>query len=189
MEKLLNIKITHFSESFKSTKREPYYLVVQYRKEYFYFSNKKESERWLSKFKKEATALYKELGIYLSKVYSYQIQLVTITDFANYQKAINDLSFYNVRYSKLLKTDLCGTINVGREVDLLYQTCLHYLLEMKILAKVNSRFQGVTADIVFNIRNLKRLRKDFDALFMHKNGIKHITSTDEVLYHRILKIA
>ena len=189
MEKLLNIKITHFSESFRTTKRDPYYLVVQYRKDYFYFSNKKESERWLSKFKKEATSLYKELGIYLAKVYTYQIQLVTITDFAKYQKAINDLSFYNIRYSKLLKTDLCGTINVGREVDLMYQTILHYLLEQKALVKKSTRFQGVGSDIVFNIRNLKRLRKDFDSLFLHKNGIKHITSDDEILYHRILKIA
>ena len=189
MEKLLNIKITHFSESFNSTKREPYYLVVQYRKDYFYFTSKKDSNRWLAKFKKEATSLYKELGVYLSKVYSYQIQLVTITDFANYQKTINDLSFYNIRFSKLLKTDLCGTINIGREVDLLYETCLHYLLELQQLSKKNTRFQGVQSDIIFNIRNLKRLRKDFDTLFVHKNGIKHITSTDEILYHRILKIA
>ena len=189
MEKLLNIKITHFSESFNSTKDLPYYLVVQYRKDYFYFSNKKDSERWLAKFKKESTSLYKELGFYLSKVYAYQIQLVAITEFSEYQKTINDLTFYNTRYAKLLRTDLCGKINVGREVDLLYETVLHYLLEMKKVAKINARFQGVSSDIVFNIKNLKRLRKDFDDLFMHKNGIKHITSSDEILHHRVLKIA
>lgn len=189
MEKLLNIKATHFSESFGSTKKKPYYLVVEYRKDYFYFSNKKESVRWMAKFKKESTSLYKELGFYLSKVYSYHIQLVTIIDFPTYQKGVNDLSFYNIRYSKLLKTDLLGQINVGSEVDKLYETVLHYLLDYKNLTNKNTRFQGVNADLLFNIKNLKRLRKEFDKLFKSKNGIKKITSGNAELYHRILKIA
>jgi hypothetical protein len=125
----------------------------------------------------------------LSKVYSYHIQLVTIIDFPTYQKGVNDLSFYNIRYSKLLKTDLVGRINVGSEVDKLYEAVLFYLLDYKNISNKNTRFQGVNADITFNIKNLKRLRKEFDNLFKSKNGIKQITSADAELYHRVLKIA
>ena len=189
MEKLLNIKINHFSDSFDSTQKDPYYMVVEYRKEYFYFKNKKESQRWLAKFKKESTALYKELGIYLAKVYAYHIQLVTIIDHSEYQKGILDLSFYNIRYSKLLKTDLAGTINLGSEVEKLYQTIVFYLTEYKDVTKKSTRFQGVNADIIFNIKNIKRLRKDFDVLFESKTGIQKVTTSTPELYHRVLKIA
>jgi hypothetical protein len=189
LEKLLNIKVTHFSESFDETQKKPYYMIVEYRKDYFYFQNKRESERWLAKFKKESTALYKELGIYLSKVYSYHIQLVTILDFAEYQKGVHDLTFYNIRYAKLLKTDLLGTINLGSEVDKLYQTVLFYFIMYHRETKKNTRFQGVNSDILFNLKNLKRLRKEFDVLFESKSGIKKVTTATPELYHRVLKIA
>lgn len=189
MEKLLNIKITHFSEHFEFTQKKPYYMIVEYRKDYFYFQNKRESQRWLSKFKKESTALYKELGIYLVKVYSYHIQLVSIIDFNKYEKGIHDLAYYNIRYSKLLKTDLLGKINVGSEVDKLYDTIFFYFQEYKDITQKNARFQGVHSDINFNIKNIKRLRKDLDILFESKSGIKKVTTATPELYHRVLKIA
>ena len=77
MEKRIKLKINDYRDNFKEPyKKKPYYLFIEYGSESFYFSNKEKAKRFLSRFKKESTLLFKELGIYINNTSSINVNLV-----------------------------------------------------------------------------------------------------------------
>ncbi|WGH76130.1 hypothetical protein P8625_02890 [Tenacibaculum tangerinum] len=173
-------------------KKKPYFLTVNSNGERFYFSNKKKAERWLSKFSKESTELYKELGSYLSSLYELNISCVDIISFVNFQKKRNDIDYYCERYWRVLRGYTSGiAVEIGTELYKLFNFIQSQQEFYRKLLRSHNRYNLKYHSIRVQIKQLKRLKTDFDLLLTDVDGMKKVTKTDVDIIHSelILDIA
>ena len=188
--KTINLTLQDYRDSFNEPlKKSPYYLVLEYGEKTFYFSNKKKANRWLVQFKNESTALYSEMGLHLTQVQTYNVQLLDIIGYGSFNTMKNDLDYYLTRYAKVKTNTLITEIAIGRELNNLYQTILSHYIFYKEQLYLHNRSKFLLEEIKFRIKTIKRLQKDFEALLSDKDGIMETTKLTTKNIHRILKIA
>ena len=121
MKKNINLEIKDYRESFNEPHRKnPYFLYIEYGVKSFTFSNKEKAKRFLSKFKKESSLLYKELGSFIANCYSLNIRLVQIIPRSNYLSISHRLNSISERYSYILNTKFKQEVQIGREINNIY---------------------------------------------------------------------
>lgn len=192
MKKNINIVLKDYRDSFHEPhKKKPYYLFIQNGEKCFYFSNKVKANRFLSSFKKQSTLLYKELNNHLKNSYAYLLDLCQILDFAKYQSICNELNFLSLRYAKTLKIKNADSICIGREIDIIYYQLDDFYIYFKKVLQKNNRSNVCLENVNFSIKNIRRLRLDFNALLQDADGINNIINVDSksVKYEHFLKIA
>lgn len=193
MKQKINLNIKDYrSHCNEPNKKKPYYLTVNSGGERFYFSNKKKAERWLSKFTTEATELYKELGSYLSKLYDLNISCVEIISFVNFQKKREYINFHVERYWRVLRNYTGGiSVEIGKELNTLFNLIQQQLEFYRKLLRSHNRYNLTYERVRFDIKQLTRLKRDFNLLLSDVDGMNKITKVDEsiVLSELVLKIA
>jgi hypothetical protein len=189
MKKKINLLIKDYRDSFNEPhKKKPYFLFIEYGSQSFTFSNKDKAKRFLVQFQNESTALYKELGNFLSDCYKTNISLVHLLPRADYLSILKRLNTLTSRYSFILNTKT--EIAIGREIDLIYYELKSiYTIYLAFLSSNNRSFY-LLKELKFNVKSLKRLRKDLDFLLSDSDGIEKLTSSkiDTVLFYRKLSI-
>lgn len=192
MEKQINLKIKDYRDSFHEPhKKKPYYLFIEYGSQNFVFSNKEKAKRFLAKFKKESTLLYKELGYHLSSLHMININLAHVQHYSEYLKISNRLHHFGNRYSKVLNSSKGIDIQIGREINnAYYELDSIYLYFRDFLARHN-RLNGILQDVRFKMKAIRRLRRDFDLLLLNAEGVNEITNLEikSIKYNQILRIA
>ena len=193
MKQKIDLNIQDYRTSCGNTSiKKPYYLTVNTGGERFYFSNKKKAERWLSKFTLEATELYKELGGYLSKLYELNISCVEIISFVNFQKKREYIDFHVERYWRVLRNYTGGlSVEIGKELNGLFKFIQQQQEFYRKLLRSHNRYNLKYEEIRFSIKQLTRLKRDFDLLLSDVDGMNKVTKVEEsaVLSELVLKIA
>jgi hypothetical protein len=190
MKKGINLKIKDYRDSFNEPhKKKPYYLFIEYGSQTFVFSNKKLAERWLVKFKKESTELYKELGTYILKLYELNIKLVSQLNFVSFKKNIAILDYCLERYSKVLNGNSVYEIQIGREINSTYYQIENQIFLLKKNLQKNNRNNSLLIETNVQIKLLKRLRFQFDLLLSDTSGIKKIETSEKIEFLHTLRIA
>lgn len=190
MERKISLEIKDYRDSFNEPhKKKPYYLFVEFGEKRFVFSNKKTANRFLSMFKNESTDLYCELGVYLGKLFYYNITLVQKVSFLTYKKNLENLEHYAVRYSYVINSK--NEIIIGREILNLYYFLFEELQIIKTILNVNNRSTVLMREVKREIKSIKRLKKDFDLLLSDVSGVREVTNDKNIAMKpkNILKIA
>lgn len=191
MKKNINLKIKDSRVLFRNVKTsEKYYLYIEYGSKCFYFSNKKKAERFLTKFKKEATELYDELSSYISKLYELSILAIPIADQVKLKKFRKSLDSLLDRYHNVKIGLIMGDINIGREINNLYEAIsIQYEFYRKTL-RTSNRQRFKYEEVRLSIKNIIRLRKELDYLLYDADGIFKTTKTSEnIAFELYLRIA
>jgi len=173
-------------------KKKPYFLTVNSNGERFYFSNKKKAERWLSKFTKESTDLYKELGSYLSTLYELNLSCVDIISFVNFQKQRQDIDWYCERYWRVLRGYTSGiSVEIGTELNRLLNFIQVQQEFYRKLLRSHNRYNLKYQSLRLQMKQLKRLKVDFDLLIFDADGMKKVTKSEVDVIHSelVLNIA
>lgn len=190
MEKKINLKLSDYRDFFNEPhKKKPYYLFIEYGSKQFAFSNKKNADKWLVKFKKESTELYKELGGYLINFHEFQIKLISILEYSKFKNSLSSIQFATDRYFKVLNGVLIEDINIGREINNLYYLLENQFTLIKKVLQKNNRNQTLLFQIKVILKSLVRLRLQFDILLSDVTGVKKVISSDKIQYLNHLKIA
>ncbi|MFT7442641.1 MAG: hypothetical protein ACI9Q3_001015, partial [Maribacter sp.] len=145
-------------------------------------------KRFLVQFQNESTALYRELGRFMSDCYQTNISLVHVIPRADFLSIMNRLNFLSTRFSFILNTET--EIAIGREIDLIYYELKSIYALHLTFSSTNNRNAFLLRELKFNLKGLIRLRKDLDYLLNSSEGIEKITSSniDTVIFERKLKI-
>lgn len=166
----IQLKIKDYRDSFNEPhKKNPYFLYVDHGEYNFSFSNKKKANLFLTKFKKQCTSTYRELGSHLTYVQKYNLDLVHLVGHCSFMKINENLSFTLERYSKVINNVLISSLYIRNEVYNLYQIIYSNYLHFKSIVTSNNRNLILIDKINQDIDNLKRLKTSFDLLFQHKS--------------------
>lgn len=181
MKRKIKLEIKDYRDSFDEPhKKKPYFLYVQSGGHSFYFSNKKKAQRWLSKFTTEATELYREIGSYLIRLYELNILCVDFISLVNFQKKRQEIELYTERYWRVLRGFTMGqSVQIGRELNIMYKVIYEQLNFYRSLLRKNNRCQIKFETIRYELKQLKRLRVDFDLLLSDVDGMKKVTKIEE----------
>lgn len=190
MEKTIKLKIKDYRDSFHEPhKKNPYYLFIEYGEKTFAFSNKEKAKRFLSRFKKESTSYYKELGYYMARCYSLNITMVHIIPYSDYMHISKKLNLISLRFSHILNAPNSTDIAIGREINIIYYE-LHsvYSFLITLLSK-NNRSYILLQSTKRELKSIIRLKKDLELLLTDSEGIEKITKIDaekRLFLHKML---
>lgn len=177
MKKEINLVIKDYRDSFNEPhKKRPYYLHIEYGKKNFGFSNKEKANRFLTLFRNESTFLYKELGNHISSCFSINVSMVKAINHSDYTKISNSLNNLSLKFSNVLVSK--SDVLIGREIGILYYELEKIYNYFKAFLSKNNRCNALLERVKMDIKNLKRLRKDFDLLLTSAQGVHEIIKID-----------
>lgn len=155
--------------------KKPYYFYIDNGETKFCFSNKKKAEKFLVNFRKETTFIYKELGVHLSKISTYNLEIIDLIGHHGFCKTNTNLQFTLERYSKVRNNAFISTIYISSEINNLYQIILSNYLFFKNTIYFNNRNNTLLEKINLDIRNLKRVQLSYTLLLA--NHDRNISTT------------
>ena len=178
MKNNFELELKDYRDSFNEPhKKKPYYLYVGSGNRNFYFSNKFKAERWLTKFKKSSSELYRELNYMLFDLFKLSATLIEITDYATVMRLQKSIQWHYDHYHKIY-VNLVRGVEVGRELKNVYHELIKQLNYYKSRLVKSTRFRYLHEKVNQDIRKAKRLYKEFDLLLSGADGIKQITNSD-----------
>lgn len=191
MQRNINLKISDYRDSFNEPhKKKPYYLFIEYGSKNFVFSNKDKANRFLTKFKKESTSIYLELGQHLNFLYTTNINCVHVLNHRKYLKNTSDLNNISNRFSFVL-TNKITEISIGREVNNFYYSIDSLYIEFRDLLSKNNRSNFLLNQVRIKMKAIRRLRKDLDLILYDANGIYELSNIEisSIEFHKKMRIA
>lgn len=175
--KNIELKLKDYRKSFNEPHmKKPYYLYVEWGNRNFCFSNKRKAERWLKKFEKEVTQLYRELNIMLFDLFKINCVISDLLDSKKAKDFREDIIWYANKFNKV-SIGICYTdFEVGTELRSILNTLMRHLAYYRAKLRKNNRFRYLYEDIRFKIKQARRLKSEFDLLLSGAEGINEITS-------------
>ena len=163
MRKKIKLHIKDKRESFGGNIKRPYFLFLEMGDKQFVFSNKVKAKKWLVTFENDLNALTQELILYIPKLYNYNTILSLSMDFPSQKNMRGDLDNSMERYWDLYNSEYVTSIR--KEINNIYYIISSQIEFYKKLLGKNSRNQSLLTQIKTEIKHLKHLKNDFDALF------------------------
>ena len=163
VRKKIKLHIKDKRESFGGNIKRPYFLFLEMGDKQFVFSNKVKAKKWLVTFENDLNALTQELILYIPKLYNYNTILSLSMDFPSQKNMRGDLDNSMERYWDLYNSEYVTSIR--KEINNIYYIISSQIEFYKKLLGKNSRNQSLLTQIKTEIKHLKHLKNDFDALF------------------------
>ncbi len=174
--KNIKLELKDYRDSFNEpNKKKPYYLYVEWGNRNFYFSNKKKAERWLAKFKKESTELYREVSFMLFDMFKINLSMCELLSFPNAVSLRDSLIWHATNFNKL-NLGVGSNIEIGRELKAVYNELLNHLSVYRKALRKNNRFRFLYEQIRTMIKKARRLKTEFDLLLSGADGINELVS-------------
>ncbi len=151
--------------------------------EQFIFSNKAKAKKWLVTFENNLNEITQELIQYVPKLFSYNAELSLYMKLSEQEYLRNELNTSMQRYWLLYNSQ--HTTSIGREINFIFNTCEHQLKEYKNILGKNNRNQNSLKKIKIDIKHLKYLRNEIDALFDTKNTLKTFKNSKKDTKHNV----
>ncbi|MFC4269305.1 hypothetical protein [Polaribacter marinivivus] len=181
MRKKIKLQLGDKRDSFNGNIKKPYYLFLEMGEKQFVFSNKVKAKKWLVTFENKLNSLTKELIHSVPKLYEYNVKLSLYMTFPEQKRFRNNLDYSIERYWLLYNSDYISSIS--REIyNIISEIEFQLKFYDKLLSK-NSRNQNMLNEVKVEIKHLKYLKNDFDALFdVDKNLISLADKQSKKIY-------
>ena len=157
----------------------------------FVFSNKVKAKKWLVSFENDLNTLTQELIQYFPKLYNYNVCLSLNMHFPEQIKMRDSLDFWMQRYWRLYNAD--QDFSIGREINGMHAVISEQLLFYKKVLGKNSRNQNLLNQAKIDIKHIKYLGNEIDALFDVDKTLKCLKEVEikptEKLSDNYLRIA
>jgi hypothetical protein len=191
VRKKIRLKIKDQRLSFNGNIKRPYYLFIEMGEKRFVFSNKVKAKKWLVSFENDLNSLTKELIEYFPKLYNYNVCLSLNMNFPEQKRMRDSLDFWMERYWKIYNSN--QDVSIGRELNGIYAVISDQLLFYKKVLGKNSRNQNLLNQAKIDLKHIKYLGNDIDALFDVDKTLKCLKEveikTTENLSENYLRIA
>ena len=163
MRKKIKLNIKDKRESFGGNIKRPYFLFLEMGEKQFVFSNQVKAKKWLVSFENNLNTLTQELILNIPKLYNYNILLSLNMDLPVQKNMRESLDYAMERYWRLYNSDY--VTSVGKEINNIYYLLEEQMEFYKVLVTKNGRNQTLVNQIKAELKHLKYLRNDIDALF------------------------
>ena len=163
MRKKIRLHIKDRRESFGGNIKRPYFLFLEMGEKQFVFSNKVKAQKWLVTFENNLNTLIQELILNIPKLYSYNTLLSLNMDFPKQRNMRENLNYSMECYWRIYNSNYVTTI--GKEVSNIYFEIEEQMEFYKKVLGKSSRNQALLTQIKTEIKHLKYLKNDIDALF------------------------
>lgn len=188
--KNIELKLKDHRHSFDEPHmKKPYYLYVEWGNRNFYFSNKRKAERWLKKFEKEATELYREVNIMLFEMFKINCVLCDYLHPKTARELREDIIWYADKFNKV-SLGFNYQMEIGTELRRIMNSLMRHLSYYRKVLRRNNRFRYLYEDVRFKIKQARRLKSDFAILLSGADGIKEIANDklEALTYERKIKV-
>ena len=163
MRKKIKLHIKDKRESFGGNIKRPYFLFLEMGEKQFVFSNKVKAQKWLVTFENNLNTLIQELILNIPKLYNYNTLLSLNMDFPKQRNMRENLNYSMECYWRIYNSNYVTAI--GKEVNTIYYEIEEQLEFYKKLLGRSSRNQALLTQIKTEIKHLKYLKNDIEALF------------------------
>ena len=163
MRKKIKLHIKDKRESFGGNIKRPYFLFLEMGEKQFVFSNKVKAQKWLVTFENNLNTLIQELILNIPKLYNYNILLSLNMDFPKQRNMRENLNYSMECYWRIYNSNYVTAI--GKEVNTIYYEIEEQLEFYKKVLGKSSRNQALLTQFKTEIKHLKYLKNDIDALF------------------------
>ena len=163
MRKKIKLHIKDKRESFGGNIKRPYFLFLEMGEKQFVFSNKVKAKKWLVTFENDLNTLTQELILNIPKLYNYNTLLSLNIDFPKQRNMRENLNYSMECYWRIYNSNYITSI--GKEVNNIYIEIEEQMEFYKKVLGKSSRNQALLTQIKTEIKHLKYLKNDIDALF------------------------
>jgi hypothetical protein len=163
VRKKIKLHIKDKRESFGGNIKRPYFLFLEMGEKQFVFSNKVKAKKWLVTFENDLNTLTQELILNIPKLYSYNTLLSLNMDFPKQRNMRENLNYSMECYWRIYNSNYVTSI--GKEVSNIYFEIEEQMEFYKKVLGKSSRNQALLTQIKTEIKHLKYLKNDIDALF------------------------
>jgi len=163
VRKKIKLHIKDKRKSFGGNIKRPYFLFLEMGEKQFVFSNKVKAQKWLVTFENNLNTLIQELILNIPKLYNYNTLLSLNMDFPKQRNMRENLNYSMECYWRIYNSNYVTAI--GKEVNTIYYEIEEQLEFYKKLLGKSSRNQALLTQIKTEIKHLKYLKNDIDALF------------------------